>query len=576
MRLLHTTSLSITQFTERKSGAILVHNEWDAVPEYAVPRYAILSHTWEEEEVQFQDMQGDLSKIENLKGYRKIQGSCRRAKEDGFDWIWIDTCCIDKTSSAELSEAINSMFKWYRNSATCYVYLSDAPSTRHAVFVAANDEEEDEEQGLRYLARWYSRGWTLQELIAPSSVHFFDRRWRYIGTREDFIHDISRGTGIDIYALRGGDLSRMTVARRLTWLNKRQTTRVEDMAYCMLRIFDINMPLLYGEGTRAFMRLQEEIIKTTEDQSIFAWAGPNTLDYYREDYGDTFERSGLVADSASLFAKSAAVAMFPWPRSSRPHPDITRQGLRLHLLMCQDVSYQSGKVFLAVLDCQIGNIPGVFAGIRLRRISNNRFVRIDTSRLFQIARYSPAGEVLMEGFDPVEDQEELWDHEMKYPYQDWRIKEVYIAQSLLLTLPRGFWILPLGQAISIRDVYPPQIWDVATNILQPLEKTLGFAKTGAIQLLVKDERIVLILGASVAYGDIERPWCKLCKYEGENSLASMFSKFELESQLGTKKRLGATHILEDVGSERVGVEVSVTKKLVSSTEMYFVQIGLTP
>ncbi|KAK1984976.1 hypothetical protein LZ30DRAFT_811815 [Colletotrichum cereale] len=196
-----------------------------------------------------------------------------------------------------------------------------------------------------------------------------DRR----GTKEDYLDAISKATSIDIYALQGGDLSRMSVARRFNWMAKRVTARIEDMAYCMLGIFDINMSLLCGEGSKAFIGLEEEITKATEDQSIFAWAGFNFMAYngYREDYGGPFARYDLLANSASQFARSAPVAMFPWPRPSRPHPVVTRQGLRVHLLMCEDVRYVSGEVFLAVLDCQLGSTPGVMAGIRSRRITEN-------------------------------------------------------------------------------------------------------------------------------------------------------------------------------------------------------------
>lgn len=294
MRLLYTKRMTIESFTEYQGGNAL----GDAVPEYAVPRYAILSHTWADE-VSFQEMQAIGAALNEKKrgdiyykykeGHMKIRKSCKLARSDGFDWIWIDTCCIDKTNSTELSEAINSMFRWYRNAAVCYVYLSTASGTqpiydRDVVPFSSNPP----------VPRWYSRGWTLQELIAPSDVRFYSRDWRFLGTKKGYATDIVRITGIDVYALDGGNLSRMSVARRMSWLGKRETTRPEDMAYCMLGIFGISMPMMYGEGRNAFVRLQEEIVKVIEDQSIFAWVEHDPDDYYREDYGDSFESTASL------------------------------------------------------------------------------------------------------------------------------------------------------------------------------------------------------------------------------------------------------------------------------------------
>jgi hypothetical protein len=180
-------------------------------------------------------------------GYSKIRGCCKAAAADGFEYVWIDTCCIDKTSSSELSEAINSMYKWYQEAEVCYVYLADVfPDISTSSFAKS---------------RWFTRGWTLQELIAPSSVIFFDAHWRDIGTKASLVKPIAEITGIHIDALSNGRVSRFSVAQRMSWASRRETTREEDIAYCLLGIFSINMPLLYGEGQKAFLRLQEEIMK---------------------------------------------------------------------------------------------------------------------------------------------------------------------------------------------------------------------------------------------------------------------------------------------------------------------------
>lgn len=181
---------------------------------------------------------------------------CDEAKRNGLKYGWVDTCCIDKKSSAELSEAINSMFRWYADADVCYAYLCDVDSKESF----ANSQ-------------WFTRGWTLQEYLAPRRLIFYDRSWTAFGSRGVLTGKIQKITGIPIYATEPGRLKEYCVAERMSWASKRRTTRQEDMAYCLLGIFDINMPLLYGEGDRAFQRLQEEIMKVNADMSLFAWEG---------------------------------------------------------------------------------------------------------------------------------------------------------------------------------------------------------------------------------------------------------------------------------------------------------------
>jgi hypothetical protein len=247
MRLLNTSTLELKVFLDEQA----LQDEG----------YAILSHRWEEDEVTFEDMRN--GNMEGMKGFRKMQGCCKVAKSEGFNWVWIDTCCIDKSSSAELSEAINSMFRWYQNAAVCYAYLSDLSD----VYSGAIDL-------LPRLTRsaWFTRGWTLQELLAPQEVVFFSRSWAEIGTKHSLRADIARITRIheDALTMRKS-LSSFTVAQRMSWAARRVTSRIEDQAYCLMGLFDVNMPLLYGEQMKAFERLQHEILKNTEDFSILAW-----------------------------------------------------------------------------------------------------------------------------------------------------------------------------------------------------------------------------------------------------------------------------------------------------------------
>lgn len=240
-----------------------------------LPEYAILSHTWAREEVSFQDLarREDLSR---KRGWSKIQMTCALARSEGIKYAWVDTCCIDKTSSAELSEAINSMYHWYQEAKICHVALED--------FEPKLPEQHDELKALLGTCRWFTRGWTLQELIAPRHMVFHTRDWRVIGTKEELSGTLSSITGIPKSLLKHEKtLVDYVVAIKMSWASERTTTRIEDMAYCMLGLFDINMPLLYGERERAFTRLQEAIVNSTPDPSILAWepaAEDPVLDFY--------------------------------------------------------------------------------------------------------------------------------------------------------------------------------------------------------------------------------------------------------------------------------------------------------
>ncbi|CRK20582.1 hypothetical protein BN1723_000395 [Verticillium longisporum] len=201
-----------------------------------------------------------------LAGPRADAARPRAAK--GHDHLWIDTCCIDKTSSAELSEAINSMFHRYEQAAVCYVYLADVraggrPSAAPLAEIGASE--------------WFRRGWTLQELLAPKTVEFYDADWLFVGTRTSLQRTISEASSIPGRFLSGeSHIRSASVAQRMAWAATRQTTRLEDQAYSLMGLFDVNMPLLYGEGKKAFLRLQQEIMKNSADQSLFAWGKMKT------------------------------------------------------------------------------------------------------------------------------------------------------------------------------------------------------------------------------------------------------------------------------------------------------------
>jgi hypothetical protein len=227
-----------------------------------IPEYAILSHRWEGGEVTFQDMQDLTLQLRSKTGFAKVQNCCRQAVRDGYDYVWVDTCCIDKTSSAELSEAINSMYQWYRNSAVCYAYLSDVrPETTYKISDATDIPAHEDPSTIAQIkeSKWWTKGWTLQELIAPRIIKFFGSgsyRWIEIGDKSTLLDLIVQRSGIHRDILLGTDLRQCSIAMRMSWISDRETTRSEDMAYCLLGIFGVNMPLLYGEGEKAFLRLQ--------------------------------------------------------------------------------------------------------------------------------------------------------------------------------------------------------------------------------------------------------------------------------------------------------------------------------
>jgi Heterokaryon incompatibility protein (HET) len=252
-----------------------------------IPNYAILSHTWEPDgEISFQDMMaigGDPYHHPAAKksGYDKIVKTCHEAKSRGISHAWVDTVCIDKTSSSELSEAINSMYQWYQKAQICFAFLADIDITLSTLETALPE------------CRWFTRGWCLQELIAPRNIDFFDTNWNRIGSKTDFTALISKITRIDKQILTDTSLiDSIPVGRRMSWAAERKTSREEDIAYCLLGIFGVNMPMLYGEGPRAFIRLQEEIVKTSNDLSLFAFTHSSSLAYdSSQQYCDLFATS---------------------------------------------------------------------------------------------------------------------------------------------------------------------------------------------------------------------------------------------------------------------------------------------
>jgi hypothetical protein len=237
-----------------------------------IPPYAILSHTWgrEQEEVVFGDLRDGTGS--EKEGYKKLQFCAIRAKEDNLRYFWVDTCCIDKSNNSELTRAINSMFRWYQNAAKCYVYLADVTVSTQG----GQSLYTDWDSAFRN-SRWFTRGWTLQELLAPKIVRFYSKDHVHLGDRISLKRQIHEITGITLEALQGQPLSDFGADQRFKWVENRLTTEEEDMAYCLLGIFNIFLPLIYGEGlSSAMRRLRKEIKESTNSGPYFTGESPAT------------------------------------------------------------------------------------------------------------------------------------------------------------------------------------------------------------------------------------------------------------------------------------------------------------
>ena len=299
MRLLNTKTLQFAEFYD-----------------IDIPHYAILSHRWSGDEVSYSDFVACQKK--DTAGYVKIIEACDLAADYyDYDWIWIDTCCINKDSSTEVSEAINSMYQWYRSAELCLAYLRDVSS------------KPEESTGPTYEAflleirnsEWFTRGWTLQELLAPPEVVFVSNQWQPIGTRNGYATLISDITNINYHAiLHQTSLEKWSIASRMSWASRRHTSRVEDEAYCLLGLFGINMPLLYGEGRRAFRRLQEEIVRTEDDESVFAWHIDGPL-----------HSENIFAPSTSSFAHCGNISKALY--DERQPYSMTNRGLQIDVVL---------------------------------------------------------------------------------------------------------------------------------------------------------------------------------------------------------------------------------------------------
>lgn len=376
-----------------------------------VPPYAILSHRWQDDEVLFPDIARGTSN--SRQGYAKLSCAMTQARKDEHGYLWIGTCCINKDSSAELQEAINAMYGLYERADVCYAYLADVDSSRHP-WEPASLKKSD----------WFTRGWTLQELIAPSAVYFFDSDWKRIGSKDELKTELSDITGIDedilIHSLPP---SSVCIAKRMSWAAKRQATREEDMAYCLMGLFDVNMPMLYGEGNKAFLRLQEEIMRRSDDHTLFAWKDP---------YCD--EPHGLLADRPAAFRELGNCVPYPEIEERLPH-EMTNRGLRIQLHVASShVRKQhlaekdyAGNAFSATLHCHREGQHG-FVAVFLEKVAANRFTRVNCGELYTGERLGvPLTLYVPQHFQPEQGT-------LQFPYSFVKINSIDTKGCSLLTL----------------------------------------------------------------------------------------------------------------------------------------------
>lgn len=369
----------------------LIHVDTKILEEFfgrGIPPYAILSHTWTTgQEVTFQEMKSAAGKVPQSPkdGWSKIDMTCHLAALDGLEYAWVDTCCIDKTSSADLSEAINSMFRWYQRAQVCYVFLQDLG------FDAAvlNDSPEALEYTVKH-CRWFTRSWTLQELIAPLHIKFYDSSWQFRFTKADASTVLARISGIDLDILEHTkDLSAVSVAQKMSWAATRESTRIEDASYSLLGIFGINMPMLYGEEENAFRRLQNEIISSYPDLSILAWTHPQ--EQPNDDLADAIESlSGVIASSPLLFRDCGEFESLQ--DLSSVDFSMSNRGIKLNAPFQLQSLHGGTTLVLPVF-----RIGDAIYGVQMRNLGTGFFARQNPSSIVRVTRHTGKHLVL----DPI-------------------------------------------------------------------------------------------------------------------------------------------------------------------------------
>ncbi|KAF8845519.1 HET-domain-containing protein [Paxillus ammoniavirescens] len=348
------------------------------------PPYATISHRWGEakDEVSFQDILQHQTpqSVKNKPGFAKILGCSEQTKKHGLNYIWIDTCCIDKTDNTELQEAINSMWDWYQDCDRCFVYMNDVRSGQNP---DADDSDFSRSQ-------WFRRGWTLQELLAPAKITFFAEDWSRIGKKAHrrIMKRIGLITGIPEGVLSDGDTTSFSIARKMSWASQRTTTKKEDRAYSLMGVFEITMPIIYGGGENMFVKFQREIMKRSVDQSIFAWAVESA---------SPTATTGLLTSSPAYFNE---VDKIPYnvfvdkfsdlikPDPTPPQTHYSHTNLGIHITLPMKRVKGKDSLYLAMLRCTLPDNPDRPLCIYLQPLAggNNQWVRTRIGELIPVPR----------------------------------------------------------------------------------------------------------------------------------------------------------------------------------------------
>ncbi|KAI6007493.1 hypothetical protein EDC04DRAFT_2611339 [Pisolithus marmoratus] len=258
--------------------------------------YAILSHALQAGETVYFHQVGTES-VRMQPGYEKVETCCEPARQGGLKYIWTDTCCANANNSAAYTETTTLAYTWYQQAHVCYTYLDDVDGS----------EDSREKHSTFKRSRWFRLTWTLGELSAP----------KHVLLRERLDNDRNEGRPFECIhrdALEYPErVPCFSIATRMSWARGRTSTKHEDRVYALMGLFGVNLPILYGEGeTRTFLKLQNEILKTTDDQSIFAWhsaGGASTSSEYHS--------SGLLADTSKCFADCGNIQQIPYDQWSR-------------------------------------------------------------------------------------------------------------------------------------------------------------------------------------------------------------------------------------------------------------------
>ncbi|KAE9371010.1 HET-domain-containing protein, partial [Stipitochalara longipes BDJ] len=475
MRLINVKTLKLEKFLDNQ-----------------LPPYAILSHTWKDgEELTLRDIEEGKTDKPGI-GSIKLQRSCKQAEKDGYGYIWNDTCCIDKTDSVELGEAINSMFRWYKKAGICYAYLLDVPGDDNPRKLGSEFRK----------SRWFKRGWTLQELLAPQRLQFYSSDWRRLGTKGELCNIIEGVTGISRLFLLGIEqLGNASVAQRMSWAAQRETTRGEDIAYCLLGIFGVAIPMIYGEGgEQAFFRLQEQIMRTTRDDSILAW-GLSLTEPISNDASEVIP-GRILATTPSDFANCKHITSREQSSSPMHSLEISGGSLRVYISL---LTTPTGKT-IGLLKCGHEHEPQNAVGVPL---SNTMSTSSD-----EYARPRGSHSVLL----PVATTNTL-------------TKLIYIKNDSQIEMSadanKRYWLYNDEFAdinLSLIDVSPRSCWDKERSLIVSTMESQSSARCRILARFRHTEEgspdFVIVLEIEHQKSDVE-PQCYIMICSRDTSLADL-------------------------------------------------------